>query len=86
MGIGSYSKTINLSKISHKVKEFVISTNDIRTLFVSVETKLHASWKSIRLPNRVRYLAETSVNGAGGILVFGDKSLNFGIWQEKLLC
>ena len=42
-GIGSYSKTINLSKISHKVKEFVISTNDIRTLFVSVETKLHAS-------------------------------------------
>ena len=76
MGIGSYSNGINLSKISHKIKEFVISTNDIPTLFVFVETKLHASPKSIRLPNRVKYIAETSDNGAGGILVFGDKSLN----------
>ena len=76
MGLGHHNSSLNITKISHKVKEFVLSTDQTETIFILLETKLKPHSKSVRLPNRVKYIAETSCpSGSGGILVFADKHL-----------
>ena len=77
-GLGAHNdKSFRTSKISPKILELVSSNDGAPTLYALLETKLKPNRKTIKLPNNMRYITETSSPcGSSGILIFLDKRLN----------